>query len=350
MKFVYSLVEESLGWQWLLFANRSIMEQAALNDLPVRQNEDAYLNMQASAKTLYRRAQRWFYLQGMLTVAVPLVFALILLLAPQVWPQAAALASSLKAWFALYGLIVIFADDQLLDDIQQDLKKRAAIAQEMFDTDLFCLRWRKGKVGQRLTVAETDALARKWRRVDPNFVKVKDWYPPVLGGLPIHVARVICQRLNIWWDSGMRRKYATLLSGFAALLLLTVIVACLVLDLSVADALLACITVAPALRWALRERKRQRSTADLLDRQHASAKELSDRVIYGLISEEEATLESRELQDEIYDRRKTSPTGFGWIYSFFRNENESAMMVDASHCVAAYLRALRSVNTTNSGA
>lgn len=319
------------------------MDYETLNDLPSRQNENAYINLQAAAKTLYRRAQRWFYLQGILTVAIPLVFALALLLLPEVWPQTAALASSLRAWFALYGVVIVLADDRLLDDVQQDLKKRAATAQEVFDSDLFRLRWRKGKVGQRPAVAETDALAREWRRVDPTFAKVKDWYPPIVGALPLHAARVICQRINIWWDSSMRRKYAGLLSGFAAVLLIGVIATCLALQLSLADTLLAVITVSPAFRWALRERKRQRSTADVLDRQHAAAKELTERVIQGLISEEEATVEARELQDDIYDRRKSAPIGFGWIYSLFRDENESAMNADARDCVEAYFRARASV-------
>jgi hypothetical protein len=36
---------------------------------------------------------------------------------------------------------------------------------------------------------------------------LKDWYPVSVGQLPIHEARLICQRSNIWWDAKQKLRY-----------------------------------------------------------------------------------------------------------------------------------------------
>ena len=40
---------------------------------------------------------------------------------------------------------------------------------------------------------------------DPN-ARLKDWYPPVVGDLPLPLARAICKRANCWWDAELRRR------------------------------------------------------------------------------------------------------------------------------------------------
>jgi predicted pore-forming effector associated with SMODS systems len=38
--------------------------------------------------------------------------------------------------------------------------------------------------------------------------KSDDWYASAVGGLPLHIGRLACQRSNCWWDSKQRRRYA----------------------------------------------------------------------------------------------------------------------------------------------
>jgi hypothetical protein len=46
--------------------------------------------------------------------------------------------------------------------------------------------------------------------------------------------------------------------------------------------------------------------------------------------------ESRDLQDEIYDTRRTNPRIFNWIYALLRKEQEEDMKAGAERLVTQF--------------
>ena len=303
------------------------------NDIPLRQNTPAILDCQVAAKVLYRRAERLFHLQFVVGVVVPVLIAITNLLLPRLPLTANLSRTSIAAWGALYGLVIMLLDELVFDDWQQRWKRCAATAQEMFDTALFELPWRTAKVGSPLEFSDVHTWAKKWRRTDPSLSEARDWYAPIVGCAPLHLARVLCQRTNLWWDSKLRRHYGLILGAFATLLAIFTLTVVKYLGLDVDGFLLAVSTLAPAFRWAIRERKRQLAAATTLDRLCTRARDLHDEIIADSVHPVDALRQSRELQDDIFDHRRSVPIGISWLYGILRSNFEVGMRVDAERSV-----------------
>ncbi|MGQ0713719.1 MAG: S-4TM family putative pore-forming effector [Gemmatimonadaceae bacterium] len=306
------------------------------NDIPTRQNTPEALDCQAAAKLLYRRAELLFYLQFALGVIVPVLVAIANLVLPQLPFAVNVTRTSFAAWGALYGLVIMLLDELVFDDWQQGWKRSAATAQEMFDTTLFKLSWRTTKVGTPLEGSDVHNWAKTWRRGDPSLKKVRDWYAPIVGCVPLHLARVLCQRTNLWWDSRLRQRYGFILGAFAVVLAVLAAAVFKYLGLDVDGLLLATVTLAPAFRWAIRERRRQLAAASTLDRLCSRARELHDDIAAHRVDLLDAGRQSRELQDDIFDHRKSVPIGLSWLYNILRPHFEVGMRVDAERSVRDY--------------
>jgi hypothetical protein len=305
------------------------------NEIPQRQNAPSVIQFQAAGKTLYRRAEKLFYSQVCFGVVLPVSFGIANLVLP---------ASSLSrltrehiaGWFALYGVLMLLVDEFVIDREQQRCKRKAATAQEMFDVELFQLPWNATKAHERLDPSDVAQLAGKSLEGDPSASLLRDWYPPSVGEVPLEIGRLICQRTNLWWDSQLRRWYAAGLFAFSAALVVLAASAAKVFGLSFDRMLISLITVGPALRWAIREGRRHRSIADLLDRLSSRGKDLQKQVLEGRLSSDQARQTSRELQDAIYDHRCSAPIGFRWVYKVFRPKFEVGMRVNAEEVVSEY--------------
>jgi hypothetical protein len=308
-----------------------------LNRIARRQNEPEFQALQAAWKLLYRSALRTFYLQAVLTVAIPISLGVALLLLPGVTNVSVRVVEILKAVAGFYGLIIVLIDDRVLDQRQQRLKKEAATVQETFDRDLFELSWGRGKP-QPLDGGKVRTLARRWQAVDPRPDEMRDWYPAVISNLPLYAARIVAQRSGIWWDADLRARYVMALQVFAAGVLLGTLVICLTLEASLADSLVAGATMTPVLRWAIREERRQKAVKERLEAQANDVRALWKQVVTGQISEADATIEARDLQDAIFERRRSSPLGFSWLYRLLRGRLEEQMADDAGHCVDDFHR------------
>lgn len=306
------------------------------NDLPARQNAPEVLDYQAAAKVLYRRAERLFYLQFALGVVIPVLFAIANLLLPNLSIASTVDKAAFAAWGALYGLVVMLLDELVFDAWQQRWKRDAATAQEVFDTTVFQLPWRRAKVGVPPEVSDIHRWAKGWQHVDSSLTKVRNWYAPVVRCVPLHLARVICQRANLWWDSRLRQRYGLLLGVFSIALAILAIAVLKYLGLGVDELLLATSTLAPAFRWSIRERSRQMTAASTLDRLCVQARDLHDGIMAGQVDSVEATQQSRALQDDIFDHRRSVPIGLTWLYAILRPNFESAMNVNAERSVREY--------------
>lgn len=309
----------------------------ALNAIPAQQNTPEVLDCQVAAQVLYRRAERLFYAQLIAGVVVPVAFSVLnLVLAKstlgQSWDRA-----SIAEWGALYGVVIMLLDELVLDHEQKRWKRTAAVAQEMFDTVLFNLPWNRTKAGPKLAIADIHKWAARHRRANPSLKTIRDWYSSAVGHVPLHVARVMCQRANTWWDSRLRESYASYLRGFAIFIGLGVVAGALYLDFSAAELLVATSTLAPAFRWAMREYRRQKSAALTTEALCGRGRELYDDLLSDRIDAAEAARVSRELQDDIFDHRQSVPIGHSWLHRLHRPEFESAMQADAEQSVREYL-------------
>jgi hypothetical protein len=243
-----------------------------------------------------------------------------------VWPD-------VKGVVAFASIVITIIDVTVFDQFQKAIIKTAAKMQEQFDCTVLQLPWENFTVGAKVDPETIHAASSKWLagQLDP---KLRDWYPPIVGQVPLHLARIICQRTNLWYDSKLRRQYGGGVLGVTIGLTLLLVVFGLIRGLTIdAFVLTVLAPAAPIVIWGVREYLRQRDATEVLDRVRSEAEALWERAKTGACSEPECTIQSRQFQNAIYERRSTSPLIFDWIYEIQRPRLEDQMNRSAKEFV-----------------
>ena len=95
-----------------------------------------------------------------------------------------------------------------------------------------------------------------------------------------------------------------------------------------------------AFALGIRQYKEHVQSATRLDKLREYAEALWIKAI-GEANSEVLTNDARELQDEIYNHRRTSPLIFDWLYKHLRREDEELMNRAAEDMVKEALEPLR---------
>ena len=199
------------------------------------------------------------------------------------------------------------------------IKKQAAKIQEVFDCDILELEWAAIKIGRRPDEETVLEAASYFKKSNPNYPHLTDWYPPEIDQLPIHQARIICQRTNCWWDSKLRRKYA----NWIVALLVTLVIALLIIGLignsSLESFILrTLVPLNPAFLLGTRQYSEHIESANSWHKLKEYSEQLWEQAISKQKVPQELTQSSRCLQDEIYEHRCKSPLIFDWLYRRLR--------------------------------
>lgn len=303
-----------------------------VNSIPTRQNEELALKLLRARTYVYSCATRMMGVQLLLTVVFPVVGAI----AAIFWPQ-------VRAFVAAASLIILIGDPWVLDRYYKLLLKRAANIAEQFDCMVLDLPWDQFIVGDKVEAEDIHRAAMRYskRHDDTNLLH---WYPENVGAAPLHLARLICQRTNLRYDSQLRRSYGTIIKVVAVAVFALLFISALVQNLSIADWVLRMAPATPVLAWAVREYYRQRDTAELLEDLMKEAKKLWVKARSGECNATDCSQKSREFQNAIYTRRATSPLVIPFLYRFKRSRLE----VEMSEGAADFLRELGISSTSGS--
>ncbi|MFD5555158.1 S-4TM family putative pore-forming effector [Streptomyces sp. NPDC127068] len=171
------------------------MGSSASSGIGRRQNESGALRLLRAADVSHRRAQRieaWHRTVSFLLAAG----ALVTLAVP-----AAGTTVSLAGlvWALLYAA---WASQWAGNEFH-----RAAVLQELFDTEMFGLPWNPLVAGAPPSAQEISRLSRSFRGSDD---RLRDYYE--IGDLPSPWDVFACQLQNLGWGSRIRRRYATVVA------------------------------------------------------------------------------------------------------------------------------------------
>jgi SMODS-associating 4TM effector domain len=275
-----------------------------MNTIPTRQNSAPFIRLLRARSQMYLEAASLQRAQLLLTVGVPMICAVV----GTIWPVA-------RPWVGVSALAITICDASWLDRAQRRKFRVLAKVAEQFDCELLELPWNAFAAGQRVDPAVVEEAACAWPRGDGELV---DWYPPEVGAAAPYVARIVCQRANLWYDSALRRTYSTALVATAAAIFCVLSVVGLVLQMSLEDFAVTILTpAAPMMIWAIRDRYRQQDVAEANEATRAQADVFWDRALAGTCPEDECVVRSRELQDAIYARRSRTPLLFPLIFARF---------------------------------
>ena len=292
-----------------------------MNDIDKKQVQPRMLKLLRARTLIYRRAKN--------CLAIGLAISLGL---PFVGLAAAALSPAAKPFIALFSMILSYLEVLSFDPWLRTQLKTAAKLQEDFDCTLLEMDWNEFLAGTRVDPEQVfEDACRALSAKDET--RLLDWYPLIVNVLPLHLARLVCQRTNIWYDSALRKRYQMVLVFGVVALMFIVGMGSLWIDYTITSFVLTTLApMTPVMIWALRERNRHAATCELLDRLNEKVKKL----IYELpaeATEQAISMRSRELQDAIYNHRVSSPLIFDWIYNQLRSRMEERMNAGAQELV-----------------
>jgi hypothetical protein len=153
----------------------------------------------------------------------------------------------------------------------------------------------------------------------------------VVGLAPLYLARIVCQRTNLWYDATLREKYSNVLLVAAVVIVTMLVAAGLVANLPFTDFVVTILAPsAPLLSWALRDAFKQRDAADAQKIARREAESLWELAVSNGCSEDECVRRSREFQNTIFQRRVSNPLLFPLLYKSLRPGMETDMNLGAA--------------------
>jgi hypothetical protein len=290
--------------------------------ITTEQNTPKQLQRLGAQRQLYATAKRIFVLQ--ITLSGPVTVGLAVLV--RAYPTT-------EAAVALWGFILLAFNVLWFAPWLDKRRTAGARIQEVFDCDVLDLPWKEIKMGAKpdpeLVKEQSDKDSKNAARMPP----LHDWYAPSVADIPLHLGRLVCQRSNCSWDAGLRRRYATLVIGVLAIICVLVLVLSLEHNYTLQDFLLKVVApLAPALGLGYRQFTEQIAAAVRCDELKTYCQNVWDDALSGA-DERDITARSRDLQDEIFEGRRTNPPVFDWVYRWKRTSNQGQMSYAADDLV-----------------
>jgi hypothetical protein len=294
-----------------------------MNSIPGDQNDPRRIRYLAAQRHLYGTAKTIFGWQIILSGPITVALAFLTVVVPDV-----------RSYVALWGITATLIDVTWLTPWIRRLKLLAARAQEMFDCEVLRMPWNELKAGKRPDPELVKEQSDRYQSWAAGMPALTDWYAAQVGQLPLHVARVVCQRSNCWWDARQRRRYATIVIILLLVVFATVLIAAFMDDITVEAFVVKVLApLAPALVLGYRQVTEQLDAASRLDNLKGHSESLWEACLSGE-KEPVAAARSRQLQDEIFENRHKSPLVFDILFRWLRSEYEAQMNHAAAEMVA----------------
>lgn len=285
-----------------------------MNSIPTKQNSERQLQRLAAQRQLYATAKTVFGWQFVISAPIAVVLAF----SVNIYPP-------LKPFVALWGILVTVCDIAWLNPWQERLRNTAARVQESFDCDVLDLPWNQLKAGKRPDPELEKEQADKYKTWEASMPTIYDWYSKEVGSLPLHIARLVCQRSNCWWDAKQRRRYAITVIVSVIAIFIAVLFLSISNGFKIEDCVLKVVVpLSPTLLLGYRQYTEQMEAATRIDKLKEYVEQLWTDALAGK-SEQEITARARGLQDEIIEHRRKSPLVFDALYKHLRRSYEIQM-------------------------
>jgi hypothetical protein len=284
------------------------------NSIPQRQNEPQFIDRIAASSRAYETVKLLSKLQTGLAISAAILGPAVSF----IYPEA-------KGWAALYAIAVLLFDVVFLEPAVKRYQELGAKIQELFDTELLELPWNSHRAQSPPDPESIRSLADAFKKRESTN-RLLNWYPSDVGVIPLEYARFICQRANMRWDAALRRYFATFFVVLLMLLVFIVAGIALAMKWNASDIVVSLVLpILPSALKLVREGRKHSESASISERTKSMLESIWNAAIKGDVPSEQLREESRRLQDELYDRRKSSPTVPQWLYMRLRDDYERDM-------------------------
>lgn len=297
------------------------MPDNSVNSIASRQNTVDAIDLLAASSRAYANVKTIAKLQSFIAGTAALLGGLALLF------------PIMKLWGTAYSVIVLLVDFLFFEPHLKKYQDIGAKIQEIFDTDVLQIPANPTKVHPLPEPEEIHSLATKFRAKHTT-QRLYDWYPINASEVPIEYGRLICQRANMTWDSSLRKAFASIFFVSAFIVGIMAFIVALAMNLEFSTVCLSILLpLTPACVKLIREGRKHQESSSASDRTRSKLQSIWDGILQGSASLSDMQEGSRRLQDEIYERRKNSPTVPEWLYRLQRDQHESEMQYGASQMV-----------------
>lgn len=278
--------------------------------IPKDQNSKKSLQLLAAQRQLYTDAkyiQKW---QLILTVISVIAWSFIVLR----WEY-------LKVYDAAWGIILLFIDLFFLTPKINSMRIKAAKVQELFDCELFHVSWNDICAGEKPDEDEISEASSKYYRKNKGYKVLRDWYNPKIGKLSFEKSVFACQKINCWWDSKLRSQYANLIVYFLVLITIFILFIALLNGLTVENFILTVfLPLVPIFSLGIKQYLENKEAAT----QQNELKKYIQKLLREFKAKNKRKIQQyiRELQNEIYVYRKTSPLIYDFYYWIYKSNYE----------------------------
>ena len=277
-----------------------------MSDIPERQNDPHLLQYLAAQRQLYSEDKRYTGIWFTVSVIIAVLGTGVLAVAPAV-----------NALFIFFWVLIALGELLVLPLLTQR-RSHAACIQELFDTELLQLEWNKalGKKPEARIIKRAVDKFNKRKNPEEEWQRLHDWYESKeLATVPLHQARILCQKENITWDAEQRREWAKWLVGGTVVFVILLIAAGIVArwqlwQLFTGSVLL----VIPLIIAVISHASRHLRAAKRLNYLEGIVEELWEDAQKADADIAEITRRTRNLQDEIFHHRQDNVPVYDWFY------------------------------------
>lgn len=274
------------------------------NGIRLRQNEEHSIEMLAAQRQLYNDVKRYDWLSTALSVWIPFGMAIILLFIPEDSP-----VGIVSYMLSIVSACVSF----IVDGIISSKKELAAFIQQKFDIYTYTMHWNVRIFGKNKNLNnEIASYSSKILYNSQEKESLYDWYTPSVDEKELNEGILSCQRENVWWDVGLRKKFRM----GSIITIVTLCIAVFVMGIckneSIVKLLWRFAFVAPMLEWLL-------STISQLNEDINHLQELDESIN----SDELKSMEDlQDIQKLIFEHRKNCFAIPNFFYKLFKDNDE----------------------------
>ena len=304
-----------------------------MNDIQLRQNEAGQLERLGAMRQVYSFARLIWSLQVFLGVFCVVALTIVSRLTP-----------ALERYSVAWACSIALLDILLFTPVIRSLVTLAAGIQELFDCYVLDIPFNALRVRSKPTREAVIHWSWLYQRChsNPEFTDLTDWYPANLGEIQHDIARLVCQRTNLSWDCQQRRKYAHGIAWVAGVSAGIIAIVSINWNIGAADLTIRLFApLLPVVLLASRQRQDNIDGSQASDGLIEDIERLIDQAVSGSISPEQLAFQSRQLQDQIYDKRRNSSVVPQFVYRRCRVRQEWLMNKTAEQIVQDVKRRLK---------
>lgn len=277
------------------------------NGIGLRQNEEHSIEMIAAQRQLYSDAKKYNCLSAAMLVWIPFGLSIVFLFVPNDSPF-----GIVSYILSIVSAVISF----ILDKVISDKKKLAAMIQQKFDVYVYGMPWDTRIFGKNRNL--NNEIAQYSKKVLINSQNREDllnWYTSSIDEKEINEAILACQRENVFWDVGLRKRFMKGSILAIVLFCVAVFIMGITKNESVIRLLWRLAFIAPMVKWLL-------STIRQISLDIDDLNELDNRMNG---SEMKTMEELQDIQKQIFDHRTKCYVIPDFFYKHYKDEDEDRM-------------------------